>query len=58
MNSKEAFELIEEYLGSEIRDLLEEGLPTKEDPGLNFDALLIKDIGRAVERWQNRINGN
>lgn len=55
MDLEEALEIIEDGLGSEIRHHLEEGLPEGADEQWQHDTALIKDIARAVKRWQVRI---
>lgn len=56
MELQEALDIIEEYLGSEFRHHLEEGLPDGAYEDWAHDSQLIKDIARALQKWAIRVN--
>lgn len=55
MELDEALEAIEEGLGSEIRSIIEEGLPSGAYEEWRYDVQLAKDIARVVQKWMTRI---
>jgi hypothetical protein len=55
MDLDEALNIIEEGLGSEVRHVIEEGLPAGAYEEWQYDATLAKDIARVVQRWMTRI---
>lgn len=55
MELDEALDAIEEGLGSEVRNIIEEGLPSGAYEEWRYDAQLAKDIARVVQKWMTRI---
>lgn len=54
MELNDALDLISEQLGGSVEEVLTDGLPDGADEDIGFDEQLIKDIGKAVQRWMHR----
>lgn len=55
MDLDEALDLIAEQLGTGVEEVLTDGLPDGAYEDNGFDEQLIKDIGKAVQRWMSRM---
>ena len=57
MKIEDAFDLISLVLGSDIEDVLRDGLPDGKDyEDCGYDKRLVYDIASAVKAWQNRLS--
>ena len=55
MELNEALDLISEQLGTTVEEVLTDGLPDGAYEDSGFDEQLVRDTGKAVQRWMYRI---